>query len=34
LLAFNALGVVAVYLLQRLQGMLPLQPGRHGRRRA
>jgi K+-transporting ATPase ATPase A chain len=26
LLAFNGLGVVAVYLLQRLQGLLPLNP--------
>ncbi len=26
LLAFNALGVLAVYLLQRFQGMLPLNP--------
>ena len=26
LIAFNALGVVAVYALQRLQGMLPLNP--------
>ena len=26
LLAFNAIGVVAVYALQRLQGVLPLNP--------
>lgn len=30
LLAFNALGVLAVYALQRLQGMLPLNPAGMG----
>lgn len=30
LLAFNALGVLAVYLLQRFQGMLPLNPAGMG----
>jgi potassium-transporting ATPase potassium-binding subunit len=28
MLTFNVLGLLAVYLLQRLQGMLPLNPGR------
>ena len=31
LIAFNFLGVLAVYALQRLQGVLPLNPAGHGR---
>jgi K+-transporting ATPase ATPase A chain len=30
MLAFNAVGIVAVYVLQRLQGILPLNPGGFG----
>ena len=33
LILFNFLGVLAVYALQRLQGVLPLESGRHGRSR-
>ncbi len=34
LIAFNALGALAVYALQRLQAVLPLNPQAHGRRHA